>query len=243
MDISSPVTPSNMHRESPNNSLQLNTISTQRANQVVAQLLGSPRSAHSHSTTHSPVHRSPISPHNTTNTAASSTRTLLPYSTPTPVSAADPHLLIRRALPSDYFKGHIELLSQLTETGTITSTDYAERLDAMYRCGDTYSLLVIEDTLASNTSGSKGLIIGSATLITELKFVHTCGSVGHIEDVVVREGYRGKNLGACIIKALHEIAKALGCYKVMLDCKESNIEFYMKFGYKQNQNHMRMDFQ
>lgn len=38
-------------------------------------------------------------------------------------------------------------------------------------------------------------IIASATLLVEHKFLHACGSVGHIEDVVVHDSQRGKKLG------------------------------------------------
>lgn len=38
-------------------------------------------------------------------------------------------------------------------------------------------------------------IIASATLLLEYKFLHECGNVGHIEDVVVHDSQRGKRLG------------------------------------------------
>lgn len=42
---------------------------------------------------------------------------------------------------------------------------------------------------------AKSQIIAAATLLIERKFIHQCGSVGHIEDVVVDQGYRGQRLG------------------------------------------------
>lgn len=129
------------------------------------------------------------------------------FQIPTPVSANDTHLVIRRVEPTDYEKGHCALLAQLTQVGEISAESYGTRLRRMQSCGDTYTTLVIED-LSTST------IIASATLLIELKFVHGCGSVGHIEDVVVKDGYRGKNLGLKIVAALHEIARIKGCYKV-----------------------------
>lgn len=39
------------------------------------------------------------------------------------------------------------------------------------------------------------LIVGSASLLIERKFIHNCALAGHIEDVVVRDSERGKNFG------------------------------------------------
>lgn len=51
-----------------------------------------------------------------------------------------------------------------------------------------YYITVIEDT-------RKNEIIGAATLVTELKIIHSCGLRGRLEDVVVNSTYRGKQLG------------------------------------------------
>jgi len=153
------------------------------------------------------------------------------------VSASDPHLILRRAVAGDWAKGHMRLLSQLTACGEVSADAYAARLEAMARAGDTYHLLVVEDT-----SLSGDCIVGSATLVVELKLIHACAAVGHIEDVVVCEGYRGKSIGVRIMQALHAIAKEKGCYKVMLDCNAENVHFYEKMEYKENSKHMRLDF-
>ncbi len=41
---------------------------------------------------------------------------------------------------------------------------------------------------------------------------------------------RGRRLGARLIEAAADAAKAAGCYKVILDCSESNVAFYEKCG-------------
>jgi glucosamine-phosphate N-acetyltransferase len=46
--------------------------------------------------------------------------------------------------------------------------------------------------------------------------------------VAVDSAYRGKNLGLRLIKALKEVAIINGCYKITLDCTESNAPFYEK---------------
>lgn len=51
-----------------------------------------------------------------------------------------------------------------------------------------YYVTVIEDTRINR-------IIGAATLVTELKFIHNCALRARLEDVVVVDTYRGKQLG------------------------------------------------
>ena len=83
--------------------------------------------------------------------------------------------------------------------------------------------MVIEDQASSK-------VIGTATCLVERKFIRGCGKAAHIEDVVVDSSYRGQKLGNRLIQALIEAAKEMGCYKVILDCSESNASFYEKCG-------------
>ena len=131
------------------------------------------------------------------------------YEIPVPVSEADSHLVIRRARISDFRKGHCMLLGQLTKVGEMDEEKYTQRMKQLLGLCDTYHMLVIED-LHSET------IIATATLLVEWKLVHSAGAAGHIEDVVVKDGYRGKNLGLKVVAALHDVARQKGCYKVML---------------------------
>ena len=71
-------------------------------------------------------------------------------------------------------------------------------------------------------------MIGAGTLILEKKFIRGLGTAAHIEDIVVKPGYRGKNLGLRLISLLKEIGDANGCYKVILDCDSKNVAFYEK---------------
>ena len=46
---------------------------------------------------------------------------------------------------------------------------------------------------------------------------------------------------ARLIAHLLAVSRALGCYKVILDCNDQNVPFYEKLGFKTHVNHMRFD--
>lgn len=71
-------------------------------------------------------------------------------------------------------------------------------------------------------------IIGFGTYVLETKV--RGGAVGHIEDIVCRENYRGLGVGRQIVESLINHAQMRGCYKVTLQCKEHNIGFYEAIG-------------
>ena len=52
-----------------------------------------------------------------------------------------------------------------------------------------------------------GIVIGSATLLIEQKFIHNGGFVGHIEDVVVKKEFEGQGIGMKLVLSLLDIAK------------------------------------
>lgn len=74
-------------------------------------------------------------------------------------------------------------------------------------------------------------IVAAGTLLVEHKFIRACGSVGHVEDIVVDSQQRGKNLGRVLLETLRDLAIERGCYKVILDCEEAKVQFYEKCGF------------
>ena len=97
-------------------------------------------------------------------------------------------------------------------------------------------LLLTQACLCADSSTGK--VVATATLLLELKFIRNRGICGHIEDVVVDASCRGRNLGKRIVDALLQCAKQEGCYKVILDCSESNQAFYEKCGLRRKEIQM-----
>lgn len=78
-------------------------------------------------------------------------------------------------------------------------------------------------------------VIGTISLILEPKINRenvnqpkNTSFCGHIEDVVVDENYRGIGIGRKMVEYAVNYAKSCNCYKVILDCNASNVEFYKK---------------
>ncbi|KAJ8309034.1 hypothetical protein KUTeg_013908 [Tegillarca granosa] len=88
-------------------------------------------------------------------------------------------------------------------------------------------------------------IIGSATLVKELKFIHQCSARGRIEDIVVNDSYRGKQLGKLLCDVAFLLSRKVGCYKVSLECWDKMVPFYKSFGLvkEEGQNYMCYRFE
>lgn len=134
-------------------------------------------------------------------------------------------LILRPLALLDYDLGFMNILSQLTKIGEVTKEKFEERFLKMKSCLDTYYVLVVEDT-------SRNQIIGTATLVVEQKFIRGASCRGRIEDVVVSEDYRGKELGKLLVDTATLLGKEVKCYKISLECKEQNVSFYKTFGYE-----------
>lgn len=84
-------------------------------------------------------------------------------------------------------------------------------------------------------------VVGIASLLIEQKMIHNGGKVGHIEDVATRKGFEGRGIGSALMQVCITKAEMHGCYKIILDCKETLIPFYKKFGFFVHEVGMRKD--
>ncbi len=130
----------------------------------------------------------------------------------------------RKIRDTDYSKGIIELLGQLTiiDKNVISEHKFNEWIEKL----NAFHLIYVLER--------NGKIIATGTIFIEHKLIHNFGTVGHIEDIVIDANSRNTGLGKLMIDFLTKIAKTHGCYKVILDCSNKNIEFYQKCGYKEH---------
>lgn len=153
------------------------------------------------------------------------------------ISPLDPGdgLVMRPLCTADLNKGFFKVLGQLTAAGVVSPEQFIKTFEHMKRSGD-YYVTVVEDT-------NLGQIVATATLVIEHKFTHSCAKRGRVEDVVVSDECRGKQLGKLLMSTLTLLSKRLNCYKITLECLPKNVAFYKKFGYSvSEENYMGQKF-
>jgi len=128
--------------------------------------------------------------------------------------------------------GLLETLGHLSDMGGLTPKE-AKGIFRRIKKDSLYHFLV--------AVAADGKVIGATTLLAEQKFIHRGGLAGHIEDVVVREGYEARGVGRSLVNAAVELAKELGCYKCILDCKADVTGFYEGLGFRRHEIGMRLD--
>lgn len=140
--------------------------------------------------------------------------------------------IIRNISIEDYDRGYMNLLSQLTDTEGITKKMFEETFVKM---PSNQKIYIIEN--------KKHELLASGTLVIEQKFIHGCKSVGHIEDIIVNDEFRGKGLGKAIVDHLVKKSKEFGCYKCILNCSDDLIRFYNKSDFQRTGNEMSIYFE
>lgn len=118
-----------------------------------------------------------------------------------------------------------ETLSCLTAVGELSDDTFSSVTKQWIDNKNIYKPVIIIEK-----DSNKVIAIG--TLMVEIKLIHDGGKVGHIEDIAVNGNYQGKGLGKVLIELLKNLAVLEGCYKVILDCDEKNVDFYNKCGFK-----------
>ena len=129
---------------------------------------------------------------------------------------------ISQNMSDNQIKIYLELLSELTNV-------YKDQLELNFMI-NTFknNIKLLPDNIIIFICMIDDKIVGSGSLIVENKIIHKYGKVGHIEDVVISNKYRGFGFGKDLINYLLDFARNLHCYKVILDCNDENLNFYKK---------------
>ncbi|ODQ67049.1 acyl-CoA N-acyltransferase [Nadsonia fulvescens var. elongata DSM 6958] len=134
----------------------------------------------------------------------------------------------------DFNRGVLDVLSVLTQVGGTTKQDFEARFNEMLAIKNTYFIVVFVN--------KNDRVIAVGSVIMEKKFIRSCGTIGHIEDIAVAKSEQGKSIGKKLIDVLTHIGEQQGAYKVILDCSDSNVKFYERCGYKLECNMMAIRF-
>lgn len=134
--------------------------------------------------------------------------------------------------PSHFDCGYLQLLQNLTFVGDVSKEKWLQQLNEINLHAN------IEIYVLFNSLENK--VVANGTLVIEKKFIHQCGKVGHIEDIVVDPKCQGMGLGRKMVEYLTKRAKEMECYKIILDCDEKNTQFYQKCGFSEKGVQMAM---
>lgn len=143
---------------------------------------------------------------------------------------------IRELEESDYDKGYLELLNQLSSSDgkEISLKDFFSHYQIV-KSNPGHYIFVIEDI-------EENKIIATCTLLIEPKFLRGLSYVGHIEDLVVDTNNRKYGYGKELLEYVNQKAKEQECYKVILDCDYKLVEYYEKRGYERKGLQMAIYF-
>lgn len=122
---------------------------------------------------------------------------------------------------------YLNLLSELTVTTNLDTNIFLEKITLIHQMG--YIMI----TYVNSPGLEEFDIIASGTIIIEPKIIRGGKNVGHIEDIVVKKEYRGKQLSRHILEELKSIAREKNCYKIILDCDEKLKSFYSKYEFEE----------
>ena len=124
----------------------------------------------------------------------------------------------------------------LSNLKPVKEVNYDQAVEAYHRTRkqDIYTFVAVDS--------KDSQIIGSVSLLIEQKFIRNLGLAGHIEDVVTRKEYEGNQIASQLITQALQKAKELGCYKVILDCRQELVSFYQKFGFEPAEVQMKIYF-
>jgi glucosamine-phosphate N-acetyltransferase len=139
--------------------------------------------------------------------------------------------IIRELQAGDLSRGLSETLASLAEVG-LGASEMLQLMQERTRAG-------VRTYVAWD--GGTNDVVGTISLLVERKFIHRGGKIGHIEDVAVRRGFRGKGLATALVQHAISEARRLGCYKVILNCFEQLARFYESLGFRRHDIGMRID--
>ena len=137
-------------------------------------------------------------------------------------------MLIRELTRSEKdYSQYITLINEFRTIGLHVSREkYFELYDIIFKNSIIFVLEI------------DNIIIASAKLLIDQKFIHQLSQYGHIEDVIIKKEYRGKKIGQTLIKYIVDYCKKKGFYKLTLTCNENLIPFYEKNDFRVYENHM-----
>ncbi len=139
---------------------------------------------------------------------------------------------LRLIEPHDYYKGFLELLTELDNVDPIDIiqfTTYVINLHKNYK-----QIWVVEDKRYN-------VIVGTVTLVLETNLFNKMGKYCRVEDLIVHHGIRKYGLGRTLVNHIFKIAREISCYKVVMNCKDNLVHFCENCGFEKDRIEMSIN--
>lgn len=144
-------------------------------------------------------------------------------------------IIIRDLLVEDLEKGFFETLESLTDVRLditkINDLMKANEIFAQRMANSILTYVAIENDR----------VIGTLSLVPDIKFIHGGSLVMHIEDVAVHKLHQGNHVGLSLLQHAIQQATRLGAYKIVLNCYRELADYYARVGFHKHDLCLRLD--
>ena len=135
-------------------------------------------------------------------------------------------MILRKLEKTDY-QEFIDLTNEFRAIGTdISQEKFNEVYDEIFKS----SIIFVAE--------KDNVVVGTAKLLIEQKFIHKLAKYGFIEDVIVKEEHRNAGIGKMLVKYIVDYCKENRFHKITLTCNTSLIKFYEKNNFEVYDIHM-----
>lgn len=135
-----------------------------------------------------------------------------------------------RLLQKKDYKKYIKIINDFREFSFDINTITQSKFDKIY------------DTIFKNSKIFVALyennLVGTITCLIEQKFIRDFSIYVHIEDFFILEDFRNKKIGKLLLQNAINYSKKIKAYKIILNCSESLINYYNKYGFITNELQM-----
>jgi len=135
--------------------------------------------------------------------------------------------MIEHIKPSHNINEYCECVEDLMSEGVarVTAKEFGSKVIFMPQNYEVYVMVL------------DGKIVATASIMYESKLRYGQPKA-FIEDVGVNKLYRGRGYGKEMVEHCVSVAKNKECYKIVLSCKDSLVDFYEGLGFEKDQNFM-----
>ena len=141
-------------------------------------------------------------------------------------------ITIRKGEPKDV-AATLELIKELAlfeKAPEQVITNVQQMMEDGFGQNPFYKLMVAEYLSPNPSPQERGIVVGVAVYFN--KYSTWKGKGLYLDDIVIKESFRGKKIGSQLFEAVVEEAKSTGCKQMhwqVLDWNEPAINFYKKY--------------